>query len=178
MPSWPAGSLSVSKRGGYHLEFVLNDAALAARLVTLIKAENLEIKAMLRREHHLVYLKDIERIVALLSAIGAFTTVLALEDVRALKETKNGIRRLVNTEAANLDRTIDAASAARTMIESLVEARGLSDLSPPLREAATLRLEHPMASLAELAQLCRPPVSKSTFSGRLVAIRKLAARLV
>ena len=172
------GSLSVSKRGGYHIEFVLSDAALTARLKSLIEAEGLEVKTMVRREHDLIYLKDVERIISLLSAIGAFATVLQLEDMRAVKETKNRIRRIVNTEAANLDRTIDAAAAARSVIEGLINARGLSDLSPALREAATLRLAYPLASLAELAQLCSPPVGKSTFSGRLLAIRKLAERIL
>lgn len=171
------GSLSVSKRGGYHLEFVLDDAKLAKRLTTLIKAEGLEMKTMFRREHHLAYLKDVERIIALLSAIGAFSTVLHLEDTRAVKETKNGIRRIVNTEAANLDRTINAASTARTAIETLIDARGLGDLSHALREAANLRLAHPLASIGELAELCHPPVSKSAFSGRLTALRRLAQGL-
>jgi len=172
------GSLSVGKRGGYHLEFVMHADGLAERLSLLIHLEELEVKRMMRREHLLLYLKDSEHIITLLSAMGAYITVLQLEDVRAVKETKNRIRRIVNTEAANLDRTIDAASSARTAIEAVIDAHGLQTLSPALREAATLRLAHPLASIAELAAYCSPPVSKSTFSGRLVALRKRAAGLV
>ncbi len=74
------------------------------------------------------------------TAIGAFGAVLQLEDVRALRETKNRIHRLVNTEAANLERTAQAAAAQRRVIEYLESAYGLPQLSPALREVAELRL--------------------------------------
>jgi len=84
-----------------------------------------------------------------LTMIGAFSAVLHWEDVRALRETKNRIHRLVNTEAANLERAASAAATQRQTIEYLASAYGLPQLSPPLREIAELRLAHPGESLAE-----------------------------
>jgi hypothetical protein len=171
------GSLSVEKRGGYHLEFIPPDAELFARLETLIRSEEFEAKTVARRERHVLYLKNAEHIIALLSAMGAYRTVFQLEDLRAVKETKNRVRRIVNTEAANLDRTIDAAAMTCDAVEALIAADVLNAQSAVLREAARLRLDSPQASIAELAAACVPPVGKSTFGGRLASLRRLAARL-
>ena len=113
----------------------------------------------------------------MLTLIGAFGAVLCLENVRALRETKNRIHRLVNTEAANLERTAVAAAAQSRVIEYLENAYGLRRLSPPLREIAELRLAHPDESLAELGRRCNPQISKPTASSRLAALARLAERV-
>ncbi|GAC1656384.1 MAG: hypothetical protein NVS9B12_08050 [Vulcanimicrobiaceae bacterium] len=66
-----------------------------------------------------------------------------MEDVRAIKETKNRIHRLVNTEAANVDRAATAAALQRRTIDFIADVHGLSKLSAALREIAELRLRHP-----------------------------------
>ena len=106
------GSLAEPARG-YHLEFVPPDAAAAERLVALLRAEGCTPKSMTRKGKPLVYFKDIDAITRVLASIGAYGAVLHLEDVRALKETKNRIHRLVNTEAANVERAAIAAAAQR-----------------------------------------------------------------
>ncbi len=98
-------------------------------------------------------------------------------DVRALRETKNRIHRLVNTEAANLERAARAAASQRRTIEYVTRVRGLRALSQPLREIALLRLRFPGESLAELGRRCDPPIGKTTVSSRFAAIARLAARL-
>ena len=112
-----------------------------------------------------------------LTLVGAFSAVLHLEDVRALRETKNRIHRLVNTEAANLERTAAAAAAQRSTIAFIENAYGLARLSPALREIAELRLGYPDESLAELGRRCNPPIAKPTVSSRLGALTRLAERL-
>ncbi len=44
---------------------------------------------------------------------------------------------------------------------------GIDTLPPALQEAALLRIANPEASLAELAALADPPVTKSCMSHRL-----------
>jgi DNA-binding protein WhiA len=132
---------------------------------------------MQRKNRSVLYFKDFEAIVELLTIIGAHGAVLRLEDIRALKETKNRIHRLVNTEAANLERTAAAAAAQREVIDFIVSAYGLQRLSPALREIAQLRLHYPDESLMELGRRCNPPVSKPTVNSRLAALNRLARRL-
>jgi hypothetical protein len=156
---------------------VLPDRELAERLVWMLRSTGHAPKRTVRKRRDVLYYKDFEAIVDVLTIIGAFGAVLHLEDVRALRETKNRIHRLVNTEAANLDRVAAAAAAQRRVIEYLENAYGLGKLSPPLREIAELRLAHPDESLAELGARCNPPIAKPTVSSRLSALSRLAARL-
>ncbi len=170
------GSLAAGATG-YHLEFVLADDAAADRLAWLLRAAGREGKQMCRKRRRVVYFKDFDTIMEVLTLIGAFAAVLRLEDVRALKETKNRIHRLVNTEAANLDRAAGAAAGHCRTIEFVASAYGLRRLSPALREIAELRLAHPDESLAELGRRCNPPIGKPTANSRLTAIARLAGRL-
>jgi hypothetical protein len=170
------GSLAAGSRG-YHLEFAPLDDARADRLSVILRGIGSAPKRSRRRNRPVLYFKDFEAIVDLLARIGAHGAVLALEDVRALRETKNRIHRLVNTEAANLERAAKAAAAQRRTIEYIERERGLRRLSQPLREIATLRLRFPGESLAELGQRCRSPIGKPTVSSRFAALKRLAERL-
>ncbi len=170
------GSLA-APQAGYHLEFVPPSDQAAERIGPLIRAEGVEPRTMQRKGRPVIYLKGLDAIVVVLSAIGAHAAVLRLEDVRALKETKNRIHRLVNTETANVVRAASAAAAQRDAIANLADAYGLRNLSPALREAAQLRLAHPEETLAELGRRASPPVGKATINGRIVALMRLVRRL-
>jgi len=170
------GSLAMPAHG-YHLEFVPPDEAAAERLASVLRAEGLAPKLARRKARTVVYFKNIEAIAQVLASIGASQAMLHVEDVRAYKETKNRIRRLVNTEAANVDRATRAAAAQREAIGLIADARGLRTLSAPLREAAELRLAHPTDTLAELGRRCNPAVMKSTLNGRIAALVRMARGL-
>jgi hypothetical protein len=170
------GSLA-APQAGYHLEFVTPSTEAAERIARLIRAEGIEAGTMLRKGRSVIYLKGLDAIVVVLSAIGAHGAVLRLEDVRAVKETKNRIHRLVNTETANVVRAASAAAAQQDAIAYLADAYGLRNLSPALREAAQLRLAHPDETLAELGRRASPPVGKATINGRIVTLMRLVRRL-
>ncbi|HZZ66265.1 MAG TPA: DNA-binding protein WhiA [Candidatus Baltobacteraceae bacterium] len=170
------GSLSAAAHG-YHLEFVAGSQEAATRLTWILRSLGLTPKTMRRKGHPVLYFKDFEAIVQFLTEIGSHGAVLRLEDLHALKETKNRIHRLVNTEAANLERTAAAAAASREVIEFLSAAYGLHRLSPALREIAALRLRHPDESLAELGRRCNPPIAKATVNSRIGALNRLARQL-
>jgi hypothetical protein len=170
------GSLAAPARG-YHLEFVPPNDAARDRLLALLKSEGIVARSAQRAERDVVYLKNVDAITSVLAAIGASSAVFMLEDSRALKETKNRIHRLVNTEAANVDRATSAAASQAQAIALLADAYGLANVSRPLREAAELRLAHPDETLAELGRRCSPPVGKSTINGRIAALLKLARSL-
>ena len=170
------GSVSAGTQG-YHLEFVLPTQALGTRLAWTLRALGAAPKSMERKRRHVLYFKDFEAIVEVLTIAGAHGAVLRLEDTRALKETKNRIHRLVNTEAANLERTAAAAAAQRETIEYVASAYGLQHLTHALREIADLRLNYPDESLGELGKRCNPPIAKPTVNSRLAALARLARRL-
>jgi hypothetical protein len=170
------GTLALAA-SGYHLEFTPIDNARMRRLLGLLDALGFAAKHATRRGRAFIYSKDFETIVRLMAGIGAHATVLTLEDVRALRETKNRVRRLVNSEAANVERSTSAAAEQRKTIEYLARAWGLRRLSAPLREIALLRLRFPEESLRELGRRCDPPAGKPTVASRLLALSRLATRL-
>jgi len=171
-----SGSLSAGSQG-YHLEFVLRSDLAAQRLKAILHALVRQPKKTTRKKRPILYYKDFEAITSVLSTIGAYTAVLLLEDVRALKETKNRIHRLVNSEAANLERATRAAAAQRRVIEFIADAYGLTKLPRKLREVAELRVQHPDETLAELGRRCNPPASKSAINSRFISLTTIAARL-
>ncbi len=171
-----SGSVAAPQHG-YHLEFVVADRMRADRIEALLRGEGVAARRMTRKGRQVVYLKGLDAIVTVLGAIGAAGAVFHLEDVRAVKETKNRIHRLVNTEAANVVRAASAAAAQREAIAYLADAYGLRNLSPVLREAAQLRMAHPDETLAELGRRCTPPVGKATINGRIAALLRLVKRL-
>jgi DNA-binding transcriptional regulator WhiA len=168
------GTLTAAGRG-YHLEFVPQDGR-AVRLARLLQPFGVPKRGHRNRRETLYY-KDFEAIAGVLAAMGAHAAVLALEDLRALRETKNRVHRLVNSEAANLQRTAAAAATQSESARILAQTIGLETLPSALREIAELRLEHPDESLAELGRRCRPPVGKPTASGRLASLRRMAERV-
>lgn len=170
------GSVSAGAQG-YHLEFAPPDRERAERLEWILRAVAGSPKKMTRSGRATFYYKDFEAIVEFFGVTGAHNTVLELEGIHALKETKNRIHRLVNTEAANLERVAGAAATQREIIDYVSSAHGLRHLSAALREIAELRINYPDESLAELGKRCNPPISKPAVGSRLNALARLARRL-
>jgi len=126
------------RRGRYariHLEFVLPGGETAERLAWMLRST--AARQRRRRERCAGSCTTrFRRIVDVLTMIGAFGAVLHLEDVRALRETKNRIHRLVNTEAANLER---AAQAAASSAGSSSTSRARTDSRGSRRRCARSR---------------------------------------
>ena len=59
------------------------------------------------------------------------------------------------------------------MQSRIVKAYGIDALPEPLKDTALLRIANPEASLADLARLSDPPVSKSCLSHRLKKLMSL-----
>ncbi|MBC8528160.1 DNA-binding protein WhiA [Christensenellaceae bacterium NSJ-44] len=171
-----AGSLTTPEKG-YHLEFVLSTEEFARDLMALINSFSLGAKNLARKGSYVVYLKEGESISSLLVVIGAMNSVLALENVRVLKEMRNQVNRSVNCETANLAKTAFAAARQIEAITALESSGKLAKLSAPLREMAAVRLDNPEASLIELGEMLDPPVGKSAVNHRLRRLEEMAQQL-
>lgn len=170
------GSISNPEKA-YHLEFVTSNKVHGEELSNLINSFDLNSKIVLRKDHYIVYIKESEQIADLLNIMGAHQSLLKLENIRALKDIRNNINRLVNCETANLSKTINASMRQVQNIIKINNTIGLEKLSPNLREIALLRLEHRDASLKELGTMLNPPVSKSGVNHRFRRIEKIADEL-
>lgn len=146
-----------------------NESAMA--LVGAAGRLGIAAKAREVRGVHRVVIRDGEKISAMLSLMGAVSTVKAWEDLRARREVRATANRLVNFDDANLRRSAQAAVAACARVERALEILG-DDLPEHLRYAGQLRLDHRDASLDELGHHADPPMTKDAVAGR---IRRLLA---
>ncbi|MBQ7774643.1 MAG: DNA-binding protein WhiA [Lachnospiraceae bacterium] len=170
------GSVSAPEKG-YHLEFVCTNEEKAKQLQGLIQSFDIEAKIILRKKYYVVYMKEGKAIVDLLNVMEAHKALMNLENLRIIKEVRNSVNRRVNCEAANISKTVNAASRQIEDILLLKERYGLENLPENLREMAQVRLEYPEAPLKELGELLEPPVGKSGVNHRLRKLSEMADKL-
>ena len=159
---------------GYHLEIVARSRAFAEQLRALIIAFGPEARLMRRKDKYVVYLKGGD-VAGFLALIGASQAALAFENVRVEKDYRNYINRANNCDTANIGKTVNASAEQRLAIEYIEETTGLSHLPAPLYEAATLRLNHPDATLQELADMAE--IGKSGMNHRLTRLMRIAKEI-
>lgn len=171
-----SGSVSNPEKG-YHLEFVLTGDHFAKQLCQVIQTFDVEARITKRKKYTIVYVKEGEGIVDLLNVMGAFSSLMDLENLRILKEISNSINRQVNCEAANINKTVQAATKQVDDILKIREYYGFERLPKPLLDMAQVRLENPEAALKELGELMDPPIGKSGVNHRLRKLSEIAAGL-
>ena len=150
-------------RGGHHLEFVHADESFVRRVVEYSRAP---LSVVRRRGRWVAYTKSADGVTTVLAQMGLNDAVLEYEARAVLGEAKANANRVTNFDTANAGRTATAAAHQQRALEALDPER----LPRALREMLELRLEHPDASLAELARL--GGLSKSAANHRL---RRLVA---
>ena len=159
---------------GYHLEIVARSGAFAEQLLHILAAYGPEAKTMVRREKPVVYLKG-DDVSAFLALVGANSSALKFESARAERDFRNYVNRTTNCETANLEMTVYASTEQNNAIELIEEHTGLNKLPSPLYEAAILRLNHPEATLQELADLAE--IGKSGMNHRLTRLVRIAKEI-
>lgn len=171
-----AGSLTDPEKT-YHAEFVFQNHEQAEFVMDIINSFGLNAKTLQRKDNFIVYLKDSDQISDLFKIIEANDAMMELENIRAYRDMNNKINRRANFDTANYDKTVSASAKQVLDIEFIVELKGLSYLSEPLRQVAGLRLRYNQASLKELGELLTPPVSKSGVNHRFRKISEIAEEL-
>lgn len=169
-----AGGSVTDPHKGYHLELATTHYNVSRELTALMRELDYAPKETTRKSNYVTYFKQSEAIEDFLTAIGAPISAMEIMNAKVEKNLRNGINRRVNCDAANVDKTVDAAGSQIAAIRTLEAAAGLDALSDKLRQAARLRMEYPELSLSQLAELCDPPVTKSCFNHRLRKVMALA----
>jgi DNA-binding protein WhiA len=171
-----SGSMSNPKKT-YHFEIVLSDYDKAVQLQEMIQTFSIDAKIIIRKKYYVVYIKEGSQIVDLLNVMEAHVALMNLENVRILKEMRNSINRQVNCEAANISKTVEAASKQIDDIIYIRDNYGFGELAEGLEEIALLRIQHPEASLKELGAMLIPPIGKSGVNHRLRKLSMIADHL-
>ena len=103
------GSISDPNKG-YHLEFVCTIPEQAEQIKELMGEFDIIGKIVRRKKYFVVYVKEGSAIVDLLNVFEAHKALMEFENLRILKEMRNSINRKVNCEAANINKTVNAAA--------------------------------------------------------------------
>jgi len=152
----------------YHLELATAHRSVSREVYTLLLDMGFSPRETERAGNALVYFKQADAIADFFTAIGAPTTAMGVMTAKVEKEMRNTVTRQINCDSANTDKTVAAAQEQLAAIRRIVKEYGSLDVLPdPLKDAALLRVTNPEASLADLAALSFPQVSKSCLSHRL-----------
>ncbi len=173
------GSGTVSDpQKAYQIEYICSSSVLAGDVRKLINTfVDLKPKVSVRGKNHIVYIQEAGQVGDMLNIMGANNQFFKLEEIRMVKEARNRANRISNCDNANMDKTLNAAERQIAAIEKLVEARGMQGIPDKLRDVAELRLNHPHATLQELADMMDPPMKKSGLNHRLQKLLEMATNL-
>lgn len=165
-----AGGSITDPTKGFHLELATPHQSVCRESRSLLQDMGFEPKEASRGGNALLYFKKADAISDFLTTVGASTAAMDVLNAKVEKDVRNTVTRRVNCDTANADRVVSAAAQQLDAIKRIVKEYGIDALPEPLRDAALLRIANPEASLADLAQLSYPPVSKSCLNHRLKKI--------
>ena len=170
------GSVNSPETNSYHLEIHSTNEAMNQDTFDMMEELELNPKTHRRKNGgYMTYLKEAEKIADFLGIIGANNGLFMFEDVRIVRDMRNSVNRLVNCEQANLNKTVDAATKQLEAILLLDREVGLTSLPERIQEIASLRLDHPEASLKELGELVPGKgLSKSAVNHRMRKLTQMA----
>ena len=146
-----------------HLELATPHRNVSREMTSVLLDLGFEPRETERRGNSLLYFKKADAIADFLTQIGAPVAAMNVMTAKVDKEMRNLVTRRINCDTANADKTVPWG--------------GVYELPEPLQQAAMLRIANPEASLADLAKLSDPPVTKSCLNHRLKKIQSLAAQI-
>lgn len=160
-----------------HLEIKTAHRSLCREAMSLMLDLGMSPKLAERENGALIYFKDTARIEDFLTLIGAPVAAMRIMEAKVEKELRGRVNRQVNCETANIVKTADASARQAAAIRRVLARGGEEAFPEALRETVRLRLQNPTASLAELAELFTPPISKPGLNHRMRKIMDLADKL-
>ena len=155
---------------GYRLELTFENEHLALTMQELLSSFGFSAKYAKRQSSFVIYLKESENVEDFLTYVGASQASLAVMNAKIYKDIRNAQNRLSNCDAANINKMTGKAQEHIRMIRALRRTGAFDALPEDLKTTAALREENPMASLALLAELHDPPITKSGVNHRLAKI--------
>ena len=172
-----AGGSVTDPEKRYHLELTTSHAQASREMSALLVEMGFTPRNVMRGGNSVTYFKQCEHIEDLLTTIGAPAAAVEMMTTKLEKELVNNANRAMNCDMANVNKTLDAAMEQCEAIEILQDAGRLEFLPKQIKETALLRLQHPELSLAQLAERCDPPVTKSCINHRMRKLMEIARDL-
>ena len=154
----------------YHLEFKLPADGRVEPIRILLAEAGYELGITNRAGMAGLFCKSGSTIQELLAYIGVTSGVFDFFNAQIERSIRNDENRATNCVTENISRAIRTGARQLTAIEYLDEHNLLPALPEELQFTARLRLNNPDITLAELAELHFPPITKSGLHHRLEKI--------
>lgn len=170
-----AGGSVTDPAKGYHIELTTTHSSVARECKSLIfEVLSFQPKSANRAGGHVLYLKQSDLISDFLTFLGAPVAAMGIMEAKLEKELNNKVNRRCNCDDANTSKVVEAAQEQMSAIRILKEKGIYGNLPAKLQQAAYAREENPEASLAELAAMMQPPISKPAMNHRLKKLVTMA----
>ena len=170
------GSLYLPK-SGYYLAFRFKFYKLTEMVLTMFRSGHFQVGKRIVDGRYEILLRDQQKIVTLLTYFKLFDTALKLEEKAIVRSMRDRANRLVNCDASNIRKTLEAAEWQLEIAKVFQNEKGLHALPESLQELIEVRMRYPSATLTELGQMLSKPVSKSTVKYRWQKLREMAEQL-
>ncbi len=161
------GGAVTTPEKGYHREFTVAGEQRAEAILHILEKSGVHAQTTQRRGAVMVYVKRGDDVATLLAMMGAAKALMAMENERIRRDSRNQANRAMNCDQANMIKQITAAQQQAAQITRFSLQHGLGGLKPPLQELARIRMLNPDASLEQLGQLVSPQLSKSGVNHRM-----------
>ncbi|MCE5202536.1 MAG: DNA-binding protein WhiA [Synergistaceae bacterium] len=154
-------------RAGYHLVLRPPEGnGSAERIQGILKSAGFSLGVRKKGGTREIMLRDQQQIVTFLSRLGFVQSALELEETAIYRSMRSHANKLVNCDAANINKSVQAAQNQMALIRQLEEYGIVEELPEGLRELIRARKSSPSISLKELGQSMPRPISKSTVEYR------------
>ena len=172
-----AGGSVTDPEKRYHMELVTGHYYVSRETYSLLLELGFSPKETTRGGNMVLYFKQSDAISELLSTLGASNAGMGILSAKIEKSMSNTVNRKLNCDFANADKVVAAAQEQLLAIRKIEQDVGIFNLPEALQQAACLRIATPEASLADLALLSDPQVTKSCLNHRLKKLVAIAATL-
>ena len=163
----------------FRLEFVLfQDEKRIVKFINMMAEHGIEIKKTNRHGQTVLYVKRSSYLEDFFALANMNQVTFTLMNAKIEHEIRNNANRVFNCEMSNIEKSVTASSRHLSAIGELAESGLLSSLPDELEQTARLRLEYPDLSVAQLASMMTPAITKSGMVHRLNRIMKIANELL
>lgn len=161
----------------YSLSFESRDDRQALEIIGLLSGLGIQLRQQAHGRGHSVLTRDSAVIVDILKVLGAYVSMMEMENARIVRQVRSRVNRKVNCETANIMKTVAASQKQLEEIQLLRTSSIWDTLPESLQQMALLREQYPDSSLQELGERMNPPVGKSGVNHRLRRLSVLARSL-
>ena len=163
---WGAcGSLYLPKTG-YYLCFRVRSGRIEERAVQAMRARGISARRRRVQGTFEIMLRNQQEIADMLTGFNMIKTVLLLEERAIFRSLRNRANKLVNCDASNIRKSLEASSNQIEISKSALEHPEYESFPLVWKELISTRLANPSVTLEELGRMQSPPISKSTVKYR------------